>query len=233
MQRYFVDIVDNQVILDDLDVHHIIHVMRMKKGDRLELVNDHKLHIGEIENIFPLNIKIVSSIDSDVELSIPVTLIFALSKGNKNDLVIQKATELGANKIIFVPTKRSIVKIDSDNALKKISRYQKIAKEASEQSRRLNIPQIILINSIDNLPIEDINFLAYENEAGTTKDCFKDIKNKKSISIFIGPEGGFDPQEVTLLIKKGFVKISLGKRILRCETAAVYALSVISYLLEK
>ena len=233
MQRYFVTIEDNQVLLDDLDVHHITHVMRMTKGDNLELVFDQKLYLGVISSINPLKVEIVKELSTDVELDSVVTIIFALSKSDKNDFVIQKATELGVKRIIFVPTKRSIVKMDKNDFDKKMTRYEKISKEAAEQCHRLVIPDILYHSSIDKLPLSDINLVAYEEVAGNTTQSFDEINRNKSVSVFIGPEGGFDEQEIALLKDKGFTTISLGKRILRCETAAVYALSVISYLLEK
>ena len=112
--------------------------------------------------------------------------------------------------------------------------FQKIAKEASEQSHRTLIPEVLGVYDINNIPhdlLADLNLLAYEKEAGQTSDFIN--KDAKSISVMIGPEGGFSDEEVAKLVKDGFKLISLGKRILRTETAAVYALSVISYLLEK
>lgn len=234
MQRYFASKNNNQIILGDGDIHHLLHVMRAKVNDELEAVVDGKLYSSIIKSINPLNIEISHEIPTDSELKVPVTLLFALAKGDKIDFVIQKATELGVSKIALINTKYSVVKFDSKDIRRKLERYQKIAKEASEQSHRVVVPDILGIYDIDKIPDEllsDLNLLAYEKEAGQTSDFIN--KDAKSISVMIGPEGGFCEEEVNKLINRGFKLISLGKRILRTETAAVYALSVISYLLEK
>ena len=234
MQRYFAYIDNGIVNLSQDDIHHIVHVMRMKIGDRFEVVDNKIVNICEIKNINPLNIQIVDVFKEDVELDEEITLFFALAKGDKIDLVIQKATELGVKRIILFNSVRTVVKFDKKDIEKKIKRFKKIAKEASEQCHRLIIPEIIGVidlKDIDNY-LSDINYLAYEKEAGVNNDSLK-IENNKSISIMIGPEGGFEQKEVDYLLKKNFKSVSLGKRILRCETAAIYALSVISCLLEK
>lgn len=233
MQRYFASIINNQVYLDDGDVHHLLHVMRMNKGDNIEVVFDGSLFIAFIESTNPLIIKINHKVESDVELKHDVTLFFALAKGDKIDFVCQKATELGAKNVVLVNTKRCVTKFDDKDINKKLSRFSKIAKEASEQSHRLNVPNIIgVINLKDiNNYLCDYNYVAYEKEAGTTENAFCNIDG--SVSVFIGPEGGFDEKEVEYLESIGFKTVSLGKRILRTETAAVYALSVIGFLMEK
>ena len=233
MQRYFVEIKDSEVIFLESDVHHILHVLRMNKGDKIELIYSKKLFLGEIDSINPLHVKVVEQLPSDVELASDVNIIFALSKGDKNDFVIQKATELGANKITFVSTKRCVVKTDEKDFAKRLVRYEKIAKEAAEQCHRLVVPSISYKSSLKDLELADINLVAFEKEAGDTSNSFENIRKNKSINIVIGPEGGFEDSEIDLLKSLGYQVVSLGKRILRCETAATYALSVISYLLEK
>ena len=149
--------------------------------------------------------------------------------------MIQKATELGAKRVVLFQGKRSVVKFSNSDFSRKEARYISIAKEASEQCHREYIPEIKYVKSIKGVKeyLEDINLLAYELEAGKATDIESELKEHKSVSIIIGPEGGFDESEVSFLKELGFKLVSLGKRILRCETAAVYALSVISYLLEK
>lgn len=234
MQRYFANKNNNQVILSDGDVHHLLHVMRARVNDEIEAVIDGKLYSAIIKSISPLDIEINYEIPLDTELSSNVTLFFALAKGDKIDTVIQKATELGTNKIILCNTERSIVKYEQKDVTKKLERYQKIAKEASEQSHRTRIP--IIVGPINLKDIDkymcDINLLAYEKVAGKTDNIPMDIKGK-SISAMIGPEGGFSEKEVELLMDKGFSLISLGKRILRTETAALYILSVLGFILER
>lgn len=239
MQRYFAKLINNKILLDDGDVHHLLNVMRMKKGDKIEAVADEKLYICEIKETNPLNIETIEIAPLKSEIENNVTLFFALAKGDKIDFVIQKATELGAKKIVLMKTSRCVVKFDDKDFEKKCIRYQKIAKEASEQSHRLVVPEIVGVVDINKIPDSlmcDINYVAYEKEAGSTEKSFYELENlakDKSVSIFIGPEGGFSEEEVDKLINRGVKSISLGKRILRCETAATYALSVIGYILEK
>ena len=237
MQRYFAKKNNNQIILGDDDIHHLLHVMRARIGDEIEVVADGTLYSAIIDSLGPLSIHINYQIPSDAEINKEVTLFFALAKGEKIDFVIQKATELGVRKIVLIKTERCVVKMDQCDFQKKLVRYQKIAKEASEQCHRLVIPEIIGVIDINNIPnnlLTDINLLAYERKAGHTKDLFSGNEQFNSVSVMIGPEGGFSEKEVDLLIQKyHFDTISLGKRILRTETAAVYALSVLSYLLEQ
>ena len=161
-------------------------------------------------------------------------MFFALAKGDKIDTVIQKATELGVARIVLINTERCVVKYEGKDTNKKLERFSKIAKEASEQSHRLRIPEIvgpINLNDVDQYMC-DVNLLAYEKVAGKTDNIPLEFKGN-SVSAMIGPEGGFSEKEVELLQKKGFSLISLGKRILRTETAAFYILSVLGFILER
>ena len=234
MQRYFATLVDQQIVLSEDDIHHIIHVMRMKVGDRFEVVVKARLYECEITSLSPLQFCKIEK-EEDVEIKTNITLFFALAKGDKIDLVIQKATELGVHKIVLFKSKRCVVNFDNKDIDKKLNRYRKIAKEASEQCNRLIVPEIlgvIDLKIIDSY-LEEVNLLAYEKLAGNTTESFEIKERTKSVSIMIGSEGGFEEEEVNYLTNKGFQTISLGKRILRCETAAIYALSVLAYLLEK
>ena len=235
MQRYFVRIIDNKVQFSEYDEHHIIHVMRMRVGDQFDVVDIGHLYVVEITNLSPLEVKIVKEKQENSELGKRVTLFFALAKGDKIDLVIQKATELGVHQIVLVKTKRCVVNFDDKDMSKKLERYRRIAKEASEQCHRIFIPTVIGVVDLKSIVgmTGDVNFLAYEKEAGSTSESFKLPDNYESVSIMIGSEGGFDEEEVEFLKKQGFKTISLGKRILRCETAAIYALSVLAYKIEQ
>ena len=237
MQRYFATLLDDEHIkLSEEDVHHVLHVMRMRKDDEIEVVANNKLYLCRLANTNPLDVFIVHEIKSDVEINEEITLLFALTKGDKIDLVLQKATELGVKKIVLVQTERSVVRFDQADFEKKKVRYQKIVKEASEQSHRLMIPELLGVFDLKKLPKEafsDLNYVAYEKDAGDTSEAFSDLKKNCSVSILVGPEGGFSEEEINLLVNQGFKRTSLGKRILRAETAAIYALSVIGYLLEK
>ena len=236
MQRYFASIdKDSFVHLSKDDEHHVLHVMRMKKGDEIEVVDNQRLFLCRVDETNPLVISMVHEIASDVELSEGVTLLFALTKGDKTDLVLQKATELGVKKVALIQSERTVVKYDDKDIEKKSQRFIKIMKEASEQSHRLVVPEFLGIFNIKALPpqaFSDVNFVAYEKDASKAKEQFQGLEKGKSISILVGPEGGFSEQEIANLTKLGFIRTSLGKRILRAETAAIYALSVIGYLLE-
>ena len=234
MQRYFAPVINNNVQLSPDDLHHITHVMRMRVGDFFEVVDNQTLYVCEITSLSPFTVKMEKK-DEDVEINSHITLFFALAKGDKIDLVIQKATELGVHRIVLFKSRRCVVNFDNKDIAKKLARYQKIAKEASEQCHRLIVPDISGVIDLKDIPQykEEINLLAYEKKAGSTEDSFNINKKASGVSIVIGSEGGFDEEEVKYLTKQGFDTISLGKRILRCETAAIYALSVIGYQLEK
>lgn len=237
MQRYFVDIANHNVILSEDDIFHISKVMRMKENEEIQVVDKstHQTYLARILQVNPLKVVVIEPILEDVELSKDVTIFFALAKSDKIDFVIQKATELGAKKVVLFQGKRSVVKFTQSDFYRKKERYINIAKEASEQCHRQFIPEIIYIDSIKGIKdhLADINLFAYELEAGKSSPIDTLINKQKSISVIIGPEGGFDESEAEYLKTLNFTPISLGKRILRCETAAVYALSVISYLLDK
>jgi len=237
MQRYFANIdKDCFVHLNPDDEHHVSHVMRMKKNDEIEVVHDGKVFLCRIEDFNPLKIVVIHEIENDVELKEDITLLFALTKGDKIDLVLQKATELGVKKVALIESERTVVTYEGKDQEKKLARFNKIMKEASEQSHRLVVPSLLGIYNLKNLPQEvfsDINYVAYEKDANDTDSIFSKVTKGKSITILIGPEGGFSEQEINRLTSLGFIRTSLGKRILRAETAAIYALSVLGYILEK
>ena len=237
MQRYFAEIKNNNVILSQDDIFHITKVMRGKIGDHIEVVDkdNHQVYLAVIESINPTVIKVQEPILNNAELDKIVTLFFALAKSDKIEFVIQKATELGAKKVVLFQGKRSVVKFSNEDFNRKLNRYNAIAKEASEQCHRQYIPEIFYIDNLKKIEehLCDENLFAYELEATKSNLIDELDKTAKSVSIIIGPEGGFDESEAEYLTSLKFKPVSLGKRILRCETAAVYALSVISYLLEK
>ena len=238
MQRYF-SISNEEIKLDTGDIHHITHVMRNKVGDFFEIVFNEKIYKEEITSLNPLSFKTVDISSINNELNNDITLFYCLSKGEKNEFVMQKATELGVKRIVLLSSKRSVVKLSNDDFNRKKVRFEKILKEASEQSHRNVIPELIGIIPIKDIPeslLANHNFIAYEEDAGYTLNTFNlfdKIKEKESVSLLIGSEGGIDKDELSSLNENGFKNISLGKRILRTETAAVYALSVLAFLLER
>ena len=238
MQRYFARTVGERVILNDDDVFHLTRVMRARRGDNIEVVSDGMVYLAEVQSLRPLEIILVKRIRENNELSNDVILIASLIKGEKMDLVLQKATELGVSEIVLLQSERSVVKIKKDDKDVKFARFNKILKEAAEQSRRSKIPALYRLIDIVNLrTIEaDVRLIAYEGMEGNTESFNKvlqNIKSKDKIAIIIGPEGGFSEKEIDIATRLGYKKISLGRRILRAETASFYALSVISNYLER
>lgn len=238
MQRYFGKIIQNDGILSDDDVFHLTKVMRARVGDSVELVADEKVYFATITSLKPLRLRVMRQIEENNELKCRVILIVSLLKGEKMDLIIQKATELGASEVVLLQSERSIAKIKKEDKANKLQRFVKIAKEASEQSKRSMIPDIYRL--IDMKELEDIDadvkMIAYEGVSGKTTSLFQElakVKKGNTIAILIGPEGGFSEKEVSTAVNCGFATVSLGKRILRAETACLYSLSVISSYLEK
>lgn len=237
MQRYFIEKIENGIVkFNDEQSHHLIKVMRMKPGDQITCVIEQKVYLCQIETINPLIVKVVEELEEKHELDVNVTLLYCLPKGDKLDLVIQKATELGVREIILVQSERCIAKIKQEDQQRKLMRFQTIAKEASEQSKRVIIPQI---NKV--IKFKDINkynfdhqFIAYENEDQLNfYESLLNLKKGDSIGILIGSEGGFSIEEVKYAQENGYRSISLGKRILRSETAVFYSLSAISFMAER
>ena len=238
MQRYFGKIIGRQVLLEDDDVFHLTRVMRAKVGDKIEVVNEGVVYLAQINCFKPLEIDVVRRLKENNELPNNVILIASLLKGDKMDLVLQKATELGVSEIVLLETERTVVKFKKDDREVKIERFNKILKEAAEQSRRSVIPHLFRIIDFDRLhDIEaDVKMIAYEEESGPTNSFNKvvdSIKPGQKVAVLIGPEGGFAEHEVEIAMHNGYKKVSLGKRILRAETATFYALSVIANRLEK
>ena len=236
MQRYFVSYENEKIIFNEQDVFHIQKVMRNKVGDEIQVVFNSKAYLVAIDSINPLLVHIVNPILDDSELPYDLVLFFPLTKSDKIELVIQKATEIGATKIYFYKANRSVVKLDNDTFKKKVERYLKIAKEASEQCHRLVIPSIEGVLAIKDIKdhLCSLNLVAYELDAGHTSSFYDELDNsKRDISFIVGPEGGFENNEIEALTNMGFKRVSLGKRILRMETAAIYGLSVIASNMEK
>ena len=238
MQRYFGRIVERQAILQDDDVFHLARVMRAKVGEQIEVVNDGVVYLCQISRFKPLTIDVIRRLRENNELPNRIILVAALLKGEKMDLVLQKATELGVDEVVLLETSRTVVKFKKDDREVKIERFNKILKEAAEQSKRNRIPHLYRIIDFDRLHDVEakVKMVAYEEEAGPTTSFNKiveSIKPEQTVAILIGPEGGFSEHEILLATKAGYKKVSLGKRILRAETAAFYALSVIANQLEK
>lgn len=228
MQRYFSNnLSNNKFILNDDDMYHIKKVMRMQNNDLIEVVYNEELYICVLnENDVTIKEKVENSVKK-----LNITLVIPLLKEQKMDLILQKATELGVDNIIPYKAERSIIKIDSKKEESKISRWQKICKEAAEQSKRLDMPTITKIYTLDEVAnLKGINLLC------STKEKEKNIKSLlhsstiyDKINIVIGPEGGISPKEEEYLNSKSFISVSLGSRILRVETVPIFLMSIINY----
>ncbi|MEH7414078.1 16S rRNA (uracil(1498)-N(3))-methyltransferase [Neobacillus drentensis] len=246
MQRYFVQQQANHdhFIIDEEDRHHIVKVMRMEINDRIICVDpEGKQAVCRLSEITNSSVvaDVVQWIDESSELPISITIASGLPKGDKLEWIIQKGTELGAQQFLPFSAARSVVKWDEKKAAKKIDRWQKIAKEAAEQSHRTILPTIINPLSFKELLIKsndfDYKLAAYEEESrqGETSvlsSTLKKMKNGETLLIVFGPEGGLAEEEVQQLKDFGFGLCGLGPRILRTETAPLYSLAAISYHFE-
>jgi len=239
MQHYFVnEKKEDYFIFDKETMHHIINVMRMRNNDNIICVYQKEFYNAKIEiNGKEVVARIVDKLDINNELNVHINLIYGIPKGEKLDLVLQKATELGVKEITLLNSERSIVKFDNSKLKSKFERYNKIIKNAAEQSKRNIIPHLNEPINIDDISLGDINLIAYEEESiNNQSSLFKILNsnlNNKKINIVVGPEGGFSENEVNYLEKKGYIRVSLGKRILRSETACIDLISIIAFMSER
>ena len=231
MQRYFIK--NKDMLLEESDIRHIKKVMRMNINDKIEVVYNNKLHICEITSLEPFNIKVIEKLDEDKKTKIELTVAVALVKEQKMDLILQKLTELGVSKIIPVSMERSIVKLDKERFNKKKLRWESICKEASEQSKRTNIPIIEDIKSIKDLTKEDadLKLVASTKEKEKLLNYYlQSIEDCAKIIMVIGPEGGISDREEDILVSNGYNRVSFGNLIFRVETATIYVASIINYI---
>lgn len=224
------------------DVNHIRHVLRLREGDRLTVSagEGNREYLCRISRLAEdeIRLEVEDIYGSSRELPIDITLYQGLPKGDKMEWIIQKAVELGAVRIVPVATRRSIVKLTGSKAEKKIARWQGIARSAAEQSKRNRVPKVARVMSFskaleDAAALETL-LIPYEEAEGMeeARKLIAGLKGKKSLGIFIGPEGGFEPSEIQMAIEAGAGVMSLGHRILRTETAGMMLLSVIGFSLE-
>ena len=233
MPKYFISDTKN---LDKPTIHHLKNVLRYKPGDSLIICDGHCADYHCIvKSVEPFTLEAEDKFECGNELPVKLALFQSLTKGDKLDLIIQKAVEIGVSEIYPITTERSVVKRDIDKSAAKTARYQKIAESAAGQSMRGIIPSInqaITFDEAVSISKNAFTIVAYENEK---ENSLLDIVNKnteKAINIWIGPEGGFSAGEIKIMEKEGFEIISLGKRILRSETAAIAALAVIASAVE-
>lgn len=233
MQRYFAKEKNGDYfILGSDDLYHIRTVMRMKDNDKIYVVYEKTTYICCLENVKKdILIKIEETLKNDNKNNIQVTLFLPLLKEQKMDLVIQKATELGISKIVPMKTSRSIIRLDEGKESKKLDRWRRISKEASEQAHRETIPEIeevIDINNVQLLPGLNIICSTIEKEKNI-KYILQNNREYDRINIVIGPEGGLSEKEENRLKEIGYIPVTLGSNIMRVETVPIFVLSIVNY----
>lgn len=246
MHRFYVNenqIKDQEISIIGPDVNHIKNVLRMKQGEELVICNGQGKDCYCIINRVSdkeVTAQITSILDTKTELPAKITLYQGLPKKDKMELIIQKAVELGVYEIVPVMTSRSIVKLeDKKKEEKKLERWQSIAESAAKQSRRGYIPKVRPVQSFVNAVKEasecDISLIPYELAEGMkqTRELINGLEQHTKIGIMIGPEGGFEESEIEKAQASGIQPISLGRRILRTETAGLAVLSMMMLVLEE
>jgi 16S rRNA (uracil1498-N3)-methyltransferase len=239
MYRFFVDneqIIDDRIEIIGADVKHIRDVLRLRVGEKIEISSEGTTYTSKIETLekSKIIVEIISNNKGTNEPLIDIILYQGLAKGSKMDVIIQKGTEVGIKTFYPLATSRSIVKInDIKKEQSKVERWNTIADGAAKQSKRDLIPKVENIISfnemIDLLKDEENIIVPYEDEkANTIKHDLQNINGNK-IHLIIGPEGGFDPNEIEKLKEIGASIVTLGPRILRTETAGLVAAAVILY----
>ena len=247
MPRFFVEPCQiqeetHEIRVTGTDVNHIRNVLRMKQGEELWVSDgagkEYHCQIAGMDGEEIL-LHILYAQEPDYELPNQIYLFQGLPKADKMELIIQKAVELGVHEIIPVETRRSVVKLDAKKAEKNTARWQQIAESAAKQSRRMYVPRVSSVLSFSEALKKagelDIKLIPYELAQGMkeTRAILGSIRPGQSIGIFIGPEGGFEEQEVQAASEAGASPITLGKRILRTETAGLAVLSVLMFQLEE
>ena len=243
MYQFFVE--DEQVQQDRIcivggDVNHIGHVLRMKTGEKIRISDQSgRSYFCRILEITEEEVwaQIEDTDEMGTEFSHKVYLFQGLPKSDKMELIIQKTVELGVYTVIPVAMKNCVVKLDDKKAKSKVTRWQAIAESAAKQSKRSLIPEVKMPMSYKEAVAYakelDVKLVPYENEHGMsgTKAAMEQIEKGESVAVFIGPEGGFAPEEIEM-VRDEMQLISLGRRILRTETAGIAALAILGYQLE-
>ncbi len=244
MYHFFVapeQIGEKEIRIEDGDVIHIRNVLRMSPGEQISVsCGDGKEYRCELDRIGENQItaKIMWAQESDVELPSRICLFQGLPKGDKMELIIQKAVELGAAEIVPMATRRAVVKLDEKKAEAKRKRWNAISESAAKQSKRMIVPEIKSVMSfqeaVNYAKSFDQKLIPYELARGMdeARRIIHGIRPGQSIAVFIGPEGGFTEEEIALAKEAGVMPVTLGRRILRTETAGMTVLSVLMFQLE-
>lgn len=242
MNRFFVT--SDQIAGDILtvtgpDAHHIVHVLRLKKGDDFEAADEtglvHTCRI-EREETDEITARVLFSEPGQSELPNRIVLFMGLPRFEKMELIIQKAVELGVASVVPVVTARTVVRFDDKKAAAKRARWQTIAEAAAKQSKRTVVPDVLPVMSFEEAVryatgTLDKVFIPYEKakDSGLSRERISLVKKGESLGIFIGPEGGFEEEEAAYARTNGAEFLTLGPRVLRCETAAIATLSILMF----
>jgi 16S rRNA (uracil1498-N3)-methyltransferase len=230
------DVQGERLYIRGSEAHHLARVLRLSIGDEIAAFDNSGIEYGaKVQEITSgeVQCEIISCKSNPTEAPLAVYLLQGLPKGDKMETIIQKTTELGVKSIYPVRTSRAIVQLEGKKAVDRVARWQKIAVEAAKQCGRSVVPLVGEIQNLKDalraLPKECVVLAAYEGEK--TRGLAEELENLQgnTLALFIGPEGGFDPQEINFLEQNGVKSVSLGPRILRTETAGLAALTMALY----
>lgn len=244
MYQFFVEdtqVCGQEISITGKDQNHICHVLRMKIGEKIRVSSeDGRSFFCRIERM--TDEEVIACIEEEdllgTELASEITLFQGIPKGDKMELVVQKAVELGVSRVVPVAMKNCVAKIDEKKAQAKVNRWQAIAESAAKQCKRTKIPKICMPISwkeaLEEAKEHEVVLVPYENERGmqATRELFSSLQKGQSIAIMIGPEGGYADTEITA-IPEEFHRISLGRRILRTETAGPAVLAMLVYVFDE
>ena len=237
MHRFFIpQLYNEEMTITGVDAKHIGKVLRMQPGDKLQIVSDDGVSaLAEVATITEstVTVRCLEKLAESHEPAVKITLAQGLAKGEKMDFIIQKAVELGAYSIVPVAMEHSVVRLDGAKADKKVERWQKIAEAAAKQSKRDIIPQVQDVQTIKEVLANNdckTKIIAYECEDRMSlKTALREAGQMEDLLLIIGPEGGISEVELAKAREAGAVPVSLGRRILRAETAGLVAMSAIFY----
>ena len=237
MHRFFIpEPFKQEMKITGRDAHHILDVLRMDIGDSLQVVTDDGVSfVGEITTVGTNTVMVLAKeiLRDSHEPDVRISLLQGLAKGDKMEFIIQKAVEIGIAEIFPVAMVHSVVVLDGSKAEKKVERWQKIAEAAAKQSKRDTIPAVHEVMKLDQILQQekwDLLLVAYESENQVSlKEVLQSHKEAMTIGVVIGPEGGLSTEEVESAQKQGGIAVSLGRRILRTETAGLVAATAILY----
>ncbi len=244
MHRFFVEessINQSRVVIRGSDAHHIADVLRMKIGEEIHVcTGDEWEYTCEISAVSKEEVvaTVVDASKPGKELASSITLYQCLPKKDKMELIIQKAVELGATRIVPVESSRVVVHLDKKREPSRVERWNKVAEAAAKQSGRMVMPVVShvlsYIDALNDAADLDVRLIPYEKyeDMNSTREIVSDIRPGQSVGVIIGPEGGFEEAEFRKAREKGFEPVSLGRRILRTETAGMFMLSVLGFMLD-